>query len=254
MRRQRGFTLIELLVVIAIIAILAAILFPVFAQARAKARQAVCLSNCKQVSLGFMMYFQDYEEQGPVGYSSGFSWPLSYCGHNPGLRCWWESITPYIKNEDVFNCPSATYKLTGSSGSAGRSYPSKGLSLTQSYPTSISPGPESVGVCPQPARVALFADASIAYGWSAATAFANVDRSTIQLPYGDGGSGANPPDDKYTRHQGGSNVGFLDGHVKWMRWQNLAVYGAGDGRGAPVTTLEAEWLWWPRYGVNPAAP
>ena len=75
MRRQgspRGFTLIELLVVIAIIAILAAILFPVFAQAREKARQATCLSNLKQLSLGVLMYVQDYDEQfpPPAGYVS----------------------------------------------------------------------------------------------------------------------------------------------------------------------------------------
>jgi prepilin-type N-terminal cleavage/methylation domain-containing protein len=64
--RQRGFTLIELLVVIAIIAILAAILFPVFAQTREKARQATCLSNLKQIGMGVLMYAQDYEETMPV--------------------------------------------------------------------------------------------------------------------------------------------------------------------------------------------
>jgi prepilin-type processing-associated H-X9-DG protein len=111
-----------------------------------------------------------------------------------------------------------------------------------------------VGVCPQPARVALFADASIAFGWSAATAFANTNRTQVRFPWGDGPATAPEPNDSMTRHAGGSNVGFLDGHVKWMRWQNLAVYGAGDGRPANVTTAEAEWLWWPRYGVNPATP
>src|SRR5436305_1411609 len=76
---RRGFTLIELLVVIAIIAILAAILFPVFAQAREKARQAMCLSNLKQIGNGFMMYVQDYDEIfPPTDYDVGaqrFSWP-----------------------------------------------------------------------------------------------------------------------------------------------------------------------------------
>src|SRR5438477_3958243 len=73
-RRDRGFTLIELLVVIAIIAILAAILFPVFAQARAKAKQAACLSNEKQIGNAIMMYAQDYDERLPTCYSYGLAW------------------------------------------------------------------------------------------------------------------------------------------------------------------------------------
>jgi prepilin-type N-terminal cleavage/methylation domain-containing protein len=100
-RSQRGFTLIELLVVIAIIAILAAILFPVFAQAREKARQTTCLSNNKQIGLGFMMYVQDYDETFPPSRitttkndTSGRSWP------------WSVTILPYIKNYDVYTCPS----------------------------------------------------------------------------------------------------------------------------------------------------
>ena len=75
----RGFTLIELLVVIAIIAILAAILFPVFAQARNKARQTACLSNLKQLGTGFAMYTQDYDETMPI-------WTSNACGSN-GLSC-----------------------------------------------------------------------------------------------------------------------------------------------------------------------
>lgn len=107
-KRQSGFTLIELLVVIAIIAILAAILFPVFAQARDKARQASCLSNMKQVGTGLLMYSQDYDETlarswyGPEGYL-----PTTKAGATPDRYKWMDAIYPYIKNEQVFSCPSA---------------------------------------------------------------------------------------------------------------------------------------------------
>jgi len=93
---RSAFTLIELLVVIAIIAILAAILFPVFAQAREKARQAACLSNTRQLALGVMQYAQDYDETLPVA------------GVNAQLRGRWQGqIYPYVKNADVFTCPNA---------------------------------------------------------------------------------------------------------------------------------------------------
>lgn len=93
-----GFTLIELLVVIAIIAILAAILFPVFAQAREKARQTACLSNSKQIGLGISMYIQDYDEMLPMG------------GYDNVTRRsrWYRDIYPYVKNVGVFSCPSET--------------------------------------------------------------------------------------------------------------------------------------------------
>jgi prepilin-type N-terminal cleavage/methylation domain-containing protein len=82
--RDRGFTLIELLVVIAIIAILAAILFPVFAQARAKARQAACLNNVKQIALGISMYRQDWDGFGPfVGWPPARNWSYGAGNHSP---------------------------------------------------------------------------------------------------------------------------------------------------------------------------
>src|ERR1700710_1545990 len=89
--KSRAFTLIELLVVIAIIAILAAILFPVFAKAREKARQIACLSNEKQLALGFMQYIQDYDEKGPFSrvYTGEFS---------SKNQTWKDGIYPYVKN------------------------------------------------------------------------------------------------------------------------------------------------------------
>lgn len=106
--QRRGFTLIELLVVIAIIAILAAILFPVFAQARDSARQSACLSNEKQLGTALMMYAQDYDENLP-------SWP--YAGASDirksptftsgwGYSIWVPALMPYVKNEGVFSCPN----------------------------------------------------------------------------------------------------------------------------------------------------
>lgn len=94
MKRTNGFTLIELLVVIAIIAILAAILFPVFAQAREKARAISCLSNCKQVALGIDMYTEDYDEFGPTG-ADDWAWGDGWAGQ----------VYPYIKNTAIFRCP-----------------------------------------------------------------------------------------------------------------------------------------------------
>ena len=121
--RKRGFTLIELLVVIAIIAILAAILFPVFARAREKARQASCQSNLKQLALGLLMYASDYDESFPdsrVVWTAG-PWPPGYRGawhiQNYAIRLWSDDtqtavagigrvLNPYTKNTGIFYCPS----------------------------------------------------------------------------------------------------------------------------------------------------
>jgi prepilin-type N-terminal cleavage/methylation domain-containing protein/prepilin-type processing-associated H-X9-DG protein len=111
-KKSNGFTLIELLVVIAIIAILAAILFPVFAQARESARTASCLSNVKQISLGIMMYVQDYDEKfcpsrystkGPAFDTPDTPWNNTKNEHTD----WAHLIYPYVKNTQIFHCPSA---------------------------------------------------------------------------------------------------------------------------------------------------
>jgi prepilin-type N-terminal cleavage/methylation domain-containing protein len=98
-RFRVGFTLIELLVVIAIIAILAAILFPVFSQARAKARQAACLNNLKQIGLGVMQYTQDYDESFPICRFAGTS--------TQSWLNWKYIIFPYVKNLQIYECPES---------------------------------------------------------------------------------------------------------------------------------------------------
>jgi prepilin-type N-terminal cleavage/methylation domain-containing protein/prepilin-type processing-associated H-X9-DG protein len=103
--RKLGFTLIELLVVIAIIAILAAILFPVFARAREKARQATCQSNLKQLMLGGLMYAQDYDEMLPCHTMN----PTS----TEGYPMWYDLFGPYIKNDQMRRCPSAPANTMG---------------------------------------------------------------------------------------------------------------------------------------------
>ena len=113
---RRGFTLIELLVVIAIIAILAAILFPVFARAREKARQTSCLSNLKQIGLGILMYAQDYDEV--LVRSEGYRAFAELS--TPTGRCYWfMRVQPYIKNSQIFSCPSYRNVRCYSGGTSG---------------------------------------------------------------------------------------------------------------------------------------
>ena len=105
---RSAFTLIELLVVIAIIAILAAILFPVFSQAREKARQSSCLSNEKQIGLGLMQYVQDYDETYPPAYQyKNNNWAAGTNGGSAGGYLHWTLwLHPYVKNDDVYRCSS----------------------------------------------------------------------------------------------------------------------------------------------------
>jgi prepilin-type N-terminal cleavage/methylation domain-containing protein len=110
-QRRRGFTLIELLVVIAIIAILAAILFPVFARAREQARRTACLSNMKQIGTALFMYAQDYDETLPERYgctasTAACSFEMEQVNGVGYGRTWKSMLVPYIKNTDVYKCPS----------------------------------------------------------------------------------------------------------------------------------------------------
>jgi prepilin-type N-terminal cleavage/methylation domain-containing protein len=120
LRSRRAFTLIELLVVIAIIAILAAILFPVFAKAREKARQTACLSNMKQIGLALIQYTQDYDEKFPSGYITGTVQPLGNGANGVGMG-WAGEVSPYVKSTGVFHCPDDPTSAT--QGTTPQAYP-----------------------------------------------------------------------------------------------------------------------------------
>ena len=208
---RRGFTLIELLVVIAIIAILAAILFPVFSRAREKARQTSCLSNVKQITLAFMMYVNDYDETFPEASYDTWWYGAVY---GPGSRPrnpdqnWPAEISPYVKNQQIFKCPSlgpgdvnyvVNCQLTGWFGPA---YP-------QWWPA-MSLGSIRKDV----ASLVLMADVG--------NYFTNNIPSSMDWPYGPLGAEwyEYPPYYDYTpglHHNGGSNMGFVDGHAKWVK-------------------------------------
>jgi len=191
--RTRGFTLIELLVVIAIIAILAAILFPVFAKAREKARQTSCLNNVKQMSLAILQYAQDYDEKMMPRYYTGYNWD--------------KQIAPYIKNTQIFMCPSTNAYSYG--------YAQDYLSWA-AIGTFISPA-ETVMLC----DVGMVYNSSGGTGWdwhiNRPTYFGNppaVPADELTLPIsGDGAYYARPR----PVHNDGCNLAFLDGHAKWMK-------------------------------------
>src|SRR5437588_2868430 len=106
-RAKTGFTLIELLVVIAIIAILAAILFPVFARAREQARKSVCSSNLRQVSMGLQMYMEDYDEHFPtLSHGCNYTVDKPFGDVHVAFYHWAVMVQPYVKSTAVFKCPS----------------------------------------------------------------------------------------------------------------------------------------------------
>ena len=130
--KKKGFTLIELLVVIAIIAILAAILFPVFARARENARRASCQSNLKQVALGFKQYIQDYDELYPRA--------LATTANQTANPSWALQLDPYLKSTQIFACPSDSSAVGGTAGPPART-PSSSRRGAATRSSSASSGP-----------------------------------------------------------------------------------------------------------------
>ncbi|MGI5819910.1 MAG: prepilin-type N-terminal cleavage/methylation domain-containing protein [Armatimonadota bacterium] len=186
MFRKSGFTLIELLVVIAIIAILAAILFPVFARAREKARQSSCLSNTKQILIGVQMYSQDYDETLP---RSRF-WVAGTSNHYLYTR----AVRPYVKNEQLFLCPSALNAAYCEDwgSSPHRSQVSYGYNHDNENSNAKLAGIE------YPAETILIADGS-GYAWIPTADPVAVEGTDYRIQ---------------ARHNGTANLGFVDGHAK----------------------------------------
>jgi len=235
--RRSAFTLIELLVVIAIIAILAAILFPVFAQAREKARQAACLSNLKQLGTAVQMYSQDYDETFLHVLSTGGVGKLPDGRDFRGNWMWPLAFYPYIKNEGVFICPSdPDGGETGYNRSTANPVNDTwGKPLRNSYAL-LEPitywrdadGPVALANVTFPADTYYIGDG---YKWF--TTFYNEwwiqgfnrMRYSKDCPSHNGGAGggievANPTD-ACARHNGGNNIIYLDGHAKWSKWNAL---------------------------------
>ena len=212
---RRGFTLIELLVVIAIIAILAAILFPVFARARENARRASCSSNLKQIGLGLIQYSQDYDEQ----------LPPAWIGNNgvfPGNARWMDVMQPYVKSIQLFNCPSSSqpvYNPASSNTQPG------GYSMNATYydasvgspPTPIFDVPaessKNLASIPAPSTTIWVADGG-GYNNDFQTAWANIGSQNVP---GVGLGGFTYLQDIPDRHLNTSNVLFCDGHVKALK-------------------------------------
>jgi prepilin-type processing-associated H-X9-DG protein len=215
--------LIELLVVIAIIAILAAILFPVFAQAREKARQAMCLSNVKQMALGAYMYAQDYDEQVVPR-------TVIFPGMAAGLP-WQSLIAPYVKNDKVYACPNVA--ATTNIRIAGYAINCTHVGIDLNNLT--TPGTQTTPNFAQFASTAdiiLFGDGQGApkasfpngpeanYGHECLYCPEGAEftgRPTGSAPYGGYHSDFLYRKGISSRHQGGANMAFLDGHAKWVR-------------------------------------
>jgi len=181
---RRGFTLIELLVVIAVIAILASILLPVFARARAKARQTQCLSNLKQLGLAFAMYTQDYDGVTPPAY-----YPAGAVKYR-----WQQIIEPYAHNTEIYRClegPNLVDAYTGL-------YLSYGMNSTNDGYACFWYG-VAEAVVQDPAGTLILGDSSDGryYIYWAAT----------------------EPRERYLdkRHNSGANILYFDGHAKWRR-------------------------------------
>ena len=220
--RTRGFTLIELLVVIAIIAILAAILFPVFAKAREKARQSSCLSNTRQLANGMMMYVQDYDEKFMDG-SSGLT-------QANGNLFWFERILPYVKNVQIFDCPSAVQDTSYHSWGTPPNFTGKVVKygVTSAAVSRTAGTVYALAVFTHAAETALLGDSYHQYPNGAAQfAAANECRGT---PGCSCASGSAPANAANARHNGGTNLAFCDGHAKWISFSDCigrwSVYGA----------------------------
>ena len=220
--RQRAFTLIELLVVIAIIAILAAILFPVFAQAREKARQTSCLSNGRQIGLAFGMYATDFDDFLPLT-----TYPLP-------ANSWTDQTQPYIKNRQIYRCPSdqSNNWTTPSATKASMLDPTPPVLRRSSYFLNAwmagTNGYGNLAAVQSPASV-LYVSESLdgitrdhfhPFNWIVETPPNPLYSGFMHTATFDDTTNATK-ELALTRHNGGFNNVYLDGHSKWGKWTQL---------------------------------
>jgi prepilin-type N-terminal cleavage/methylation domain-containing protein/prepilin-type processing-associated H-X9-DG protein len=193
--RRTGFTLIELLVVIAIIAILAAILFPVFARAREKARQTSCLANSKQIALGVLMYAQDYDEQLMLNARTV-----------AGGGYWYERVAPYLKNLQILQCPSMAPHVNSVPTGADHNYQCDYTGNHNIYYAGYGGPLTALAKIEKPAECMLLCDNMSAWDYMFPPWWSNYGVNTYP-------------------HNEGANVAFCDGHSKWIgrtaRWNQF---------------------------------
>ena len=196
-RRRQGFTLIELLVVIAIIAILAAILFPVFAKAREKARQTSCLSNYRQITLAAFMYMEDYDGRF-ADLSGGYGWYLP--------------LQSYVHNDQIFRCPSM------GNDAGGNHYTDYLISGLFCYGFDRK-------VTPSPTETVLMAERKEGAPWDRYYPWPSSGGSWDDLQTYRASDGHNWLLDHLApeRHNGGCNWAFADGHGKWLRFSSVVT-------------------------------
>jgi prepilin-type N-terminal cleavage/methylation domain-containing protein/prepilin-type processing-associated H-X9-DG protein len=233
MRQQRpGFTLIELLVVIAIIAILAAILFPVFAQAREMARSATCKSNLKQISTATTLYTQDYDDILPSAWHPNGTLPFN--------------LSPYLKNGQVWRCPTdpQAWIQWFAATCSKRCEADFDGSPTDNI---VSYGYNGQNLAPQPdPALNLFVGRSLASIAKPAETVAFVDSYFYVadgplVDYYETRTSASEKLARSCRHNETANVAFLDGHVKALKWKVLCER-ANNEDGTPLPAVEADYL------------